>query len=168
MKMPTTSASGRTRAKGTVTSRKTTLRTAKPKAAAARPKATATKAKTKGTPSSKVSARATSKGRKTATARASASAKQVSGAAKTTTNHTKIQQWAESRRGVPATVKSTGSKKDPGVLRIDFPGFSGARSLKKISWDEWFDKFDESRLAFLYQDKTKDGKQSRFFKLVKK
>ena len=60
----------------------------------------------------------------------------------------------------------TGGGRDAGVLRLDFPGYSGADSLKEVSWDEWFDKFDRNNLALLYQDKTKDGRQSRFFKLV--
>jgi len=53
-----------------------------------------------------------------------------------------------------------------GVLRIDFPGFSGEQSLKPISWDEWFQIFDERQLAFLYQEKTSSGKVTRFNKLV--
>lgn len=93
--------------------------------------------------------------------------RQVAGAAQTTTDHERIRRWAEERRGAPATVKSTKrGGQGAGLLRIDFPGFSGARSLEKISWDDWFEQFEESNLAFLYQDKTKDGKQSRFFKLV--
>jgi hypothetical protein len=52
--------------------------------------------------------------------------------------------------------------KSAGVLRIDFPGFSGEESLKPISWDEWFEIFDQRKLAFLYQDKG----GSRFNKLV--
>jgi len=53
-----------------------------------------------------------------------------------------------------------------GVLRIDFPGFTGQGTLKPGSWDEWFRVFDERRLAFLCQDRTEDGRISRFFKLV--
>jgi hypothetical protein len=52
------------------------------------------------------------------------------------------------------------------MLRLDFPGYSGADSLQEISWDEWFDQFDDQRLALLYQEKTKDGQQSNFNKLV--
>jgi hypothetical protein len=52
------------------------------------------------------------------------------------------------------------------MLRIDFPGYSGADSLQEISWDEFFEKFDEQGLALLYQEKTKDGRQSNFNKLV--
>jgi hypothetical protein len=87
--------------------------------------------------------------------------------AKITMDHERIRRWAERRGGRPATVARTAKRGQPGILRIDFPGYSGEGSLKPISWDEWFQKFGESRLAFLYQDKTKDGKPSRFFKLVK-
>ena len=52
------------------------------------------------------------------------------------------------------------------MLRIDFPGFSGEGTLKKVSWDDWFEKFDDSNLAFLYQEETSGGDCSRFFKLV--
>ncbi len=84
----------------------------------------------------------------------------------TTTDHKKIQAWAEARGGKPATVKSTEKDGEAGVLRIDFPGYSGAGSLEEISWEEFFKKFDEKELAFLYQEHTSSGEESRFFKLV--
>lgn len=82
----------------------------------------------------------------------------------TTTDHKTIKKWAEDRNGVPATVKDTETDGHAGVLRIDF----GPREtrLEEISWDEFFEKFEEAGLAFLYQDKTKDGKISRFHKFV--
>lgn len=84
-----------------------------------------------------------------------------------TINHDEIRQWVESRGGKPATVKSTAKKgQAAGMLRIDFPGYSGARSLKPVSWDDWFETFEQNRLALLYQDRTMDGRQSRFNKLV--
>ncbi len=89
-----------------------------------------------------------------------------SSSSKTTTNHDEIRKWAEARGGKPATVKRTESNGEAGVLRIDFPGYSGKDSLEEISWDEFFQKFDEKHLAFLYQDKTSGGEESRFFKLV--
>ena len=85
---------------------------------------------------------------------------------KTTTKHEVIRKWTEARGGRPATVKGTGGKADPGVIRIDFPGYGDDDSLEEISWDEWFEKFDQSKLAFLYQEETKDGEQSTFNKLV--
>jgi hypothetical protein len=82
----------------------------------------------------------------------------------TTTDHNTIRKWAEDRGGVPATVKATEEDGRAGILRIDFgPRDEG---LEEITWEEFFKKFDESRLAFLYQDKTKDGKISRFYKFV--
>ena len=86
----------------------------------------------------------------------------------TTTDHKKIQQWVDERGGHPARVKGTESKNSPGLLRIDYPGFSGEESLEKISWEEFFDGFEKNGLAFLYQDKTADGKVSRFSKLIER
>jgi hypothetical protein len=86
--------------------------------------------------------------------------------AKVTTDHDEIRRWVEGRGGKPATVKSTHKNGDPGLLRIDFPGYSGTGSLESISWDDFFKKFDEKKLAFLYQEALKSGQQSRFHKLV--
>lgn len=85
---------------------------------------------------------------------------------KTTTNHDEIKRWVEERGGSPAVVKGTEGKRSGGVLRIDYPGFSGEDTLEKISWEEFFETFEEANLAFLYQDETKDGEQSRFSKLI--
>jgi hypothetical protein len=90
----------------------------------------------------------------------------MSAESKTTRDHEVIREWAESRGGRPATVKGTGGKDDPGILRIDFPGYGDDDALKRISWDEWFEKFDESKLAFVYQEETQDGERSTFNKLV--
>lgn len=89
-------------------------------------------------------------------------------ASKTTTDLKEIRQWAEERDGKPVKVKGTGNKNGGGVLRIDFPGYSGEDTLEEISWDDWYKIFKDNDLEFLYQDKTSDGKESRFFKLVNK
>ncbi|RJP76927.1 MAG: hypothetical protein C4524_09255 [Candidatus Zixiibacteriota bacterium] len=90
----------------------------------------------------------------------------MAGESKTTTDHKTIRKWIEEREGRPATVKRTGDKEDPGILRVDFPGYGDSTSLEPISWEEFFQKFDEKKLAFLYQETTKEGKTSRFFKFV--
>jgi hypothetical protein len=84
----------------------------------------------------------------------------------TTTDPDEIRQWAEDRGAKPACVKGTGNKKDAGVLRFDFPGYSGAESLQPIDWDEFFEKFEENGLALLYQPETARGQKSNFNKLV--
>jgi hypothetical protein len=71
----------------------------------------------------------------------------------------------EARRGVPSTVKGT-SKDGAGVLRIDFPESEADERLQAISWEEFFDKFDESELEFLYQDEKASGERSYFCKFV--
>jgi hypothetical protein len=90
----------------------------------------------------------------------------MSNLSKTTQDHDQIRNWAEERGGKPSHVKGTGGKHDPGLLRIDFPGYSGEGKLEEITWDEFFEKFDEQELTLVYQEKTADGKKSNFNKLV--
>jgi hypothetical protein len=82
------------------------------------------------------------------------------------TDHTAIQHWAEERGAKPACVKGTGGRGDAGVLRLDFPGYTGEGTLQPISWDEWFEKFDDEKLALLVQDETADGEKSNFNRLI--
>lgn len=91
----------------------------------------------------------------------------MAGAARRTTDHEFIRRWVDERGGCPARVKGTGGDDDPGILRIDYPGYSGEQSLEEVSWEEFFEKFEESELAFLYQEE-KDGNESRFSKLVRR
>lgn len=89
----------------------------------------------------------------------------MAGAAEATVDHDRIRDWVEARHGHPARVKDTGDGDDVGLLRIDFPGYSGEESLEEISWSEFFSKFEAKNLAFLYQNSIDDD-TSRFFKLV--
>ena len=86
-----------------------------------------------------------------------------------THDHQKIKQWAEERGGVPAKIKGTGKGDDEGVLRIHFPKNSDDNDrFEQIDWDDFFEKFDEKKLDFLYQDKKSDGEQSTFHKFVER
>lgn len=78
--------------------------------------------------------------------------------AQRTQDHGRIRRWAEERGGRPSMVEGTQ------ILRIDFN--EPDQKLRQVSWDEFFRVFDDRGLDFLYQDKTEDGKQSRFFKFV--
>ena len=73
-----------------------------------------------------------------------------------TTDHETIRKWAEQRGGHPAQVKGTG-----GLLRIDFG--EPEESLEKISWEDFFEVFDQSKIKFLYDPERK----SRFNKFVR-
>jgi hypothetical protein len=85
---------------------------------------------------------------------------------KITRDHEELRRWAEERGGKPAHVKNTGSGDDIGILRIDFPGYSGEGTLEPISWEDFFKKFDERGLALVYQEETAGGQKSNFNKLV--
>jgi hypothetical protein len=84
----------------------------------------------------------------------------------TTTDHDTIRRWAEDRGGKPSEVVSTASEGGVGIIRIDFPGYSGEGKLQELSWDDWFRKFDEASLAFVYEEETADGQRSSFNELV--
>ena len=82
--------------------------------------------------------------------------------AQKTTDHETIRKWAEARDGRPARVKGTGNAKDAGLLRLDFG--EPEERLEEITWEEFFDTFEESELAFLYEEDP----DNRFNKLVRR
>ena len=87
---------------------------------------------------------------------------------KTTQDHKEIRKWAEARGAKPCEVASTHKKGEPGILRFCFPDAPNRNdsSLQEISWEDFFEKFDESDLELVYQEKTADGEVSNFNKLV--
>ena len=86
-------------------------------------------------------------------------------AAQTMIDHDDIRQWIEDRGGRPAIVKATEHDgKGEGILRVDFQ--DGGNKLDDVEWDEFFKVFDDNNLAFLHQDETADGSESRFNKFV--
>jgi len=82
-----------------------------------------------------------------------------------TRNHEVIRQWADERQAVPTTVESTERNGRAGVLRLDFPGYGG-NELGELTWDEWFETFDERNLIFVFQEHKADGSVSNFFRLT--
>ena len=84
-----------------------------------------------------------------------------------TTSLRVIRKWVEERGGKPAVVKNAGDREGADLLRIDFPELAKDEPLRKIPWPEWFKKLQASELAFLFKEKTKDGKYSYFFQLIK-
>ena len=85
----------------------------------------------------------------------------------TTTDHDEIRNWIEERDGHPAHVEGTGDGDDDGgLLRVDFDADDADEDLEELSWDEFSGTFEENDLAFLYQEETSEGDESRFSKFV--
>lgn len=87
-------------------------------------------------------------------------------ASRVLTDHDEIQRWAEERGARPSAVQKTHTDDNVGIIRLDFPRYSGEDSLEEIEWDEWFDKFDDNNLALIVQDETAGGETSNFNKIV--
>jgi hypothetical protein len=87
---------------------------------------------------------------------------------KTTRDHEEIRRWAEARGAVPAEVKGTDRGGEAGIIRFEFPNAPNHNDskLEEISWEDFFEKFDNNNLELVYQDKTADGERSNFNKLV--
>jgi hypothetical protein len=86
------------------------------------------------------------------------------GATLATRSHEVVEDWASRRDAQPAAA-TRGPDGRPRVLRFDFAGGpdKGGGSLEAISWDEWWQVFDERDLAFVYQETKSDGNDSNFF-----
>ena len=70
---------------------------------------------------------------------------------KSTTDHDEIRRWVEERGGRPALAVE--HQDQPLGLRIEFPEDRDQQvGLLLISWEEFFRKFDEDNLVFLYRD----------------
>jgi hypothetical protein len=76
--------------------------------------------------------------------------------AEVTTDHDTIRKWAESKGGKPAAVDRTHKGGDVGIVRIIFPDNPQSEhdALVEISWEEFFEQFEESKLALLYDEKS--------------
>lgn len=86
----------------------------------------------------------------------------------TTQDHDKIRKWAEARGAQPAEVRGTHKGNQTGILRFCFPNARNRNdeNLQEISWDEFFEKFDDNGLELIYQEKTAGGARSNFNKLI--
>lgn len=78
---------------------------------------------------------------------------------KITIDHTEIRNFIEGHKGTP--VRTTTTKE----LQVRFPGRDDT-SLENIPWEEFFTTFEDNNLAFMYQEKTAEGRESIFCKFV--
>jgi hypothetical protein len=86
----------------------------------------------------------------------------VAGDLEYSTDHKMIRRWASRWHGQPAMVTKSEDSASPqsaqttgGLLRIRFPHDPDEKSLRAISWDEFFRRFDEQHLALEYLDEPR-------------
>jgi hypothetical protein len=91
----------------------------------------------------------------------------TSTSSKRTTDHDEIRHWVEERDGRPATIIDTAKLgEEAGLLRIDFPQGAPNPPLELITWEVFFKKFDQDKLAMVYQEEGESGETSYFCKFV--
>ena len=79
---------------------------------------------------------------------------------RTLTDHDEIRAWAEKHGAVPAAVDRTHEDDDVGIIRLMFPKAKQSEhgSLVEISWEDFFQQFDESGLALIVDEKSNFNK----------
>jgi len=93
---------------------------------------------------------------------------------KTTTSHTVIRGWVESHGGKPAMIVNPNRLDKRVGLRIDFPGkndealLSQAHRNKDVTWDEFFQVFEELELAFDYLQDTAGVELMDAYRFIKR
>ncbi|MEO8396252.1 MAG: hypothetical protein ABI700_24875 [Chloroflexota bacterium] len=88
------------------------------------------------------------------------------GESRSTTDHATIRDWIEARDGSPAWLVQRNSADDQGRLRVEFSGYRSGEWLEAIRWETFFQRFEDAKLAFVYQDSLSDGTISRFCTFV--
>jgi hypothetical protein len=77
-----------------------------------------------------------------------------------------IQNWAEYATAAPRLFPRREVRASPASYVSIFPMTGRIRDLRKSLGRSFLKNFEESKSAFLYQEKSKDGQMSRFFKFV--
>ncbi len=87
------------------------------------------------------------------------SAFDVEGDLEYTTDHHMIRSWVGRWHGHPALAKSADTTEagSGSLLRIKFPKDPNEKSLESISWDEFFEHFEQEHLALEYLDEPKSN-----------
>lgn len=70
-----------------------------------------------------------------------------------------VRSIVEERGGYPAHAPDSEGQGDQGLLRIGFRDRD--EDFKEISWDAFFEEFEEKDLAFVYADDGSDVAQDR-------
>lgn len=89
-----------------------------------------------------------------------------------TQDHDEIIAWVQRRSGYAAAVtgahRHAAADVEPeiGVLRVGFPGYASEEALEPLSWDAFFETFDDSGATFYYYEQEPDGTVSHRYRIA--
>ena len=82
---------------------------------------------------------------------------------KATTDPSLIKKLAEARRASPAIIRKVTNDGIEMVLSFLFPDIKIDEVATRLTWEEFFEKFDQQRLVFVYDDSERSQNASRYF-----
>jgi hypothetical protein len=68
----------------------------------------------------------------------------------TTTDHSTIREWVRKFSGLPVQFKNDEDTTGKIILAITFDETRDDNQYRFIAWDEWFNVFEDQKLAFRY------------------
>ncbi|HYC71958.1 MAG TPA: hypothetical protein VEB66_12170 [Opitutaceae bacterium] len=82
-----------------------------------------------------------------------------------TIDHRRIRRWAEDRKGRPVAVKYAGT--DPAAtLRFEFGDRRVDPDVDELTWTDFFERFEDLRLAFVHDRDGPNGARGSFHKFA--
>lgn len=93
---------------------------------------------------------------------------------KVTIDRRVIEEWAKKHNGRPEVIEKLEGGVEAAGLRIDFPGKVDDEFLpesdppQNISWDKFFQKFEDQKLAFEYRDEEELSDPSDSYRFIKR
>jgi hypothetical protein len=91
--------------------------------------------------------------------------KEIDAHTRATTDHEMIRLWVRERGGAPAMVRRI-DQPDEGALAINFPNDGSDQPIIDISWSDFFERFDDRKLAFVYRVSLPDAEDAHVYQLV--
>ncbi|RPI32584.1 MAG: hypothetical protein EHM70_08600 [Chloroflexota bacterium] len=85
---------------------------------------------------------------------------------KITTDRNVIKMWVNARGGWPAIIRKFTSAGVEMALSIVFPGSETDETIHRLTWEEFFEKFEQQHLVFIYEDKDNYHQLSLSFAFV--
>jgi hypothetical protein len=77
-----------------------------------------------------------------------------------------IKQLVGAGGGCLAVVRNTARGERIGVLPIGSSNYWGEEILEIITWEDFFEQFEDRRLSLFYEIKIREGDEIQFCKLV--